>query len=89
MTTSASPSTFHGLLAQAASQNDSRVCVGLDPEIERFPIHLRTRSDAILAFNRAIVDATADLVCAYKPQIAHYAAVGAEEALLETIRYIR
>ena len=85
MTTSA----FQELLAQATSQHDSRVCVGLDPEIERFPIHLRTRSDAILAFNRAIVDATADLVCAYKPQIAHYAAVGAEEALLETIRYIR
>lgn len=82
-------SAFHRLLAQATSQNDSRVCVGLDPEIERFPIHLRSRGDAILAFNRAIVDATADLVCAYKPQIAHYAAVGAEEALLETIRYIR
>ncbi len=85
MTTSA----FQELLAQATSQHDSRVCVGLDPEIERFPIHLRSRGDAILAFNRAIVDATADLVCAYKPQIAHYAAVGAEEALLETIRYIR
>jgi len=85
MTTSA----FQELLAQATSQHDSRVCVGLDPEIERFPVHLRSRSDAILAFNRAIVDATADLVCAYKPQIAHYAAVGAEEALLETIRYIR
>jgi orotidine-5'-phosphate decarboxylase len=82
-------SAFHGLLAQATSQNNSRVCVGLDPEIDRFPIHLRSRSDAIFAFNRAIVDATADLVCAYKPQIAHYAAVGAEDALRETIRYIR
>ena len=82
-------SAFHGLLAQATSQNDSRVCVGLDPEIDRFPIHLRSRRDAIFAFNRAIVDATADLVCAYKPQIAHYAAVGAEDALRETIRYIR
>ncbi|MGA0055101.1 MAG: orotidine-5'-phosphate decarboxylase, partial [Steroidobacteraceae bacterium] len=71
------------------SQNNSRVCVGLDPEIDRFPIHLRSRRDAIFAFNRAIVDATADLVCAYKPQIAHYAAVGAEDALRETIRYIR
>ena len=89
MTTFVAPSTFPGLLAQVTSQNDSRVCVGLDPEIERFPIHLRSRSDAILTFNRAIIDATADLVCAYKPQIAHYAAVGAEEALLETIRYIR
>jgi len=82
-------SAFHRLLAQATHRSDSRVCVGLDPEIERFPAHLRSRTDAILGFNRAIVDATADLVCAYKPQIAHYAAVGAEEALLETIRYIR
>lgn len=82
-------SAFHRLLAQATQRNDSRVCVGLDPEIERFPAHLRARTDAIVAFNRAIVDATADLVCAYKPQIAHYAAVGAEDALLETIRYIR
>ena len=89
MTNPAFPATFHGLLAQATSRHDSRVCVGLDPEIERFPIHLRSRSDAIVAFNHAIVDATADLVCAYKPQIAHYAAVGAEDALLETIRYIR
>jgi orotidine-5'-phosphate decarboxylase len=80
---------FHAQLAAAAATHDSWVCVGLDPEIERFPAHLRDRPDAILAFNRAIIDATADLVCAYKPQIAHYAAVGAEDQLLDTLRYIR
>ena len=69
--------------------NDSLVCVGLDPEIERFPSHLRAEPRSIYAFNRAIIDATADLVCAYKPQIAHYAAVAAEDQLQDTIRYIR
>jgi orotidine-5'-phosphate decarboxylase len=81
--------TFLQRLDAAMTSTQSLVCVGLDPEIERFPAHLRQRPQAILEFNRAIVDATADLACAYKPQIAHYAAVGAEDQLLETIRYIR
>lgn len=81
--------TFLQRLEAAMTASDSLVCVGLDPEIDRFPKHLRERPRSILEFNRAIVDATADLVCAYKPQIAHYAAVGAEDQLLETIRYIR
>ena len=81
--------TFLQRLDAAMTSTQSLVCVGLDPEIERFPSHLRQRRQAILEFNRAIVDATADLACAYKPQIAHYAAVGAEDQLLETIRYIR
>jgi len=80
---------FHSQLAAASAAADSLVCVGLDPEVERFPAHLRARPNAILAFNRAIIDATADLVCAYKPQIAHYAAVGAEDQLQDTLRYIR
>ena len=80
---------FHRQLAAASAATESLVCVGLDPEVERFPTHLRDRPDAILAFNRAIVDATADLVCAYKPQIAHYAAAGAEDQLQDTLRYIR
>ena len=81
--------TFLQRLDAAMTSTQSLVCVGLDPEIERFPAHLRQRPQAILEFNRAIIDATADLACAYKPQIAHYAAVGAEDQLLETIRYIR
>jgi orotidine-5'-phosphate decarboxylase len=76
-------------LEAAMTANDSLVCVGLDPEIERFPSHLRAEPRSIYAFNRAIIDATADLVCAYKPQIAHYAAVAAEDQLQDTIRYIR
>ncbi len=80
---------FFDLLHSASAANDSLVCVGLDPEVERFPAQLQGRPRAILEFNRAIVDATADLACAYKPQIAHYAAVGAEDQLLDTLRYIR
>jgi orotidine-5'-phosphate decarboxylase len=84
-----SASTFLQRLDAAMTSTQSLVCVGLDPEIEKFPARLRERPQAILEFNRAIIDATADLACAYKPQIAHYAAVGAEDQLLETIRYIR
>ena len=80
---------FISQLESAMTAHDSLVCVGLDPEIERFPAHIYKSPHSIFDFNRAIIDATADLVCAYKPQIAHYAAVGAEDQLLETISYIR
>lgn len=67
---------------------DTLVCVGLDPEPGRFPLHLRDEPDAVFAFCRAIVEATADLVCAFKPQIAHFAALGAEAALERLIAHI-
>jgi orotidine-5'-phosphate decarboxylase len=81
-------SPFRSLLERAWDKNDSLVCVGLDPEIERFPAHIRAQPSPIFQFNRAIVDATADLVCAYKPQFAHYAAYEAEDQLERTIEYI-
>lgn len=68
---------------------DSLLCVGLDPDPTRFPAHLRERDDAILAFCRAIVDATADLVCAFKPQIAHFASQRAEDVLEALIAHIK
>ena len=80
--------TFREQLDAAWAKNDSLLCVGLDPDLERLPPHLLRRAQPILAFNRAIVDATADLVCAFKPQIAHYSAVGAELELERTIQYI-
>jgi orotidine-5'-phosphate decarboxylase len=80
--------TFSQLLVQAWQRNDSLVCVGLDPEPARFPAALRDDPDAIFTFCRAIVDATADLVCAFKPQIAHFAAHGAENALQRLIAHI-
>jgi len=81
-------SPFRSLLARAWEKNDSLVCVGLDPEIERFPAHIHAAASPIFQFNRAIIDATADLVCAYKPQFAHYAAYEAEDQLERTIEYI-
>jgi orotidine-5'-phosphate decarboxylase len=75
-------------LKGAWARNDSLVCVGLDPELERFPIQLAGQASPIFQFNRAIIDATADLVCAYKPQFAHYAAYDAEDQLERTIEYI-
>ena len=81
-------STFIELLERGWNKSDSLVCVGLDPEIERFPSHVAESASPIFQFNKAIIDATADLVCAYKPQFAHYAAYEAEDQLERTIDYI-
>ena len=81
-------SGFIAALEAAWQRNDSLVCVGLDPEVERFPPQLTGVATPIFAFNKAIIDATHDLVCAYKPQVAHYAAGAAEEQLARTIEYV-
>jgi orotidine-5'-phosphate decarboxylase len=81
-------SGFMQQLAAAWDRNNSLVCVGLDPEIERLPASIAAEASPIFHFNRAIIDATADLVCAYKPQFAHYAAYEAEDQLERTIDYI-
>ena len=75
-------------LERSWDSSDSLVCVGLDPEIERFPEQIADQASPIFQFNKAIIDATADLVCAYKPQFAHYAAYEAEDQLERTIDYI-
>jgi orotidine-5'-phosphate decarboxylase len=79
---------FIARLAQAWEEQDSLACVGLDPQIERLPAHIADQASPIFQFNKAIIDATADLVCAYKPQFAHYAAYEAEDQLERTIEYI-
>ncbi len=67
---------------------DTLLCVGLDPDPTRLPAHLRERDDAIFEFCRAIADATADLVCAFKPQIAYFAATRAEDQLESLIAHL-
>jgi orotidine-5'-phosphate decarboxylase len=67
---------------------DTLVCVGLDPEPAKFPSHLKEDPDAVFTFCKEIVDATADLSACFKPQIAHFAALGAELALARLIRHI-
>lgn len=84
----AAKSGFIARLYAAARKNDSLVCVGLDPELEKLPATVRSMPQPIFEFNRRIVDATAEYACCFKPQFAHYAALGAEDQLLATIRYI-
>jgi len=80
--------TFTQMLAAAAKKNDSLLCVGLDPDPAKFPAHLKGRDNAIFEFCTAIVDATADLVCSFKPQIAYFAARRAEDQLEALITHI-
>lgn len=88
VTEASAQSGFVAKLYAAASKNNSLVCVGLDPELEKLPAHIRALPRPVFEFNRRIVDATAEYACCYKPQFAHYAALGAEDQLLATIRYI-
>lgn len=80
---------FAAKLAAAWKATNSLVCVGLDPEPKKFPDRFRDSPGSIFEFNKAIIDATRDLVCAYKPQFAHYAAHSAENQLGHTIDYIK
>ena len=80
--------TFTSSLKQRWNDADSLVCVGLDPEPAKFPARFANDADAVFAFCRDIADATAQYACAFKPQIAHFAALGAEDALARLIAHI-
>ncbi len=80
--------TFLDMLRDATARNDSLLCVGLDPEPTRFPDQLRGDAHRIYDFCASIVDATRDLACAFKPQIAYFAAQRAEAALERLIEHI-
>jgi orotidine-5'-phosphate decarboxylase len=81
--------TFLDMMRTAERQNGSMLCVGLDPEPTRFPTHLQGDAGKIYDFCAAIVDATADLVMAFKPQIAYFAANRAEDQLERLIVHMR
>ena len=81
--------TFIQKLSTAWTANNSLLCVGLDPDIKRFPAHLRDQPDAVFSFCKAIIDATAPFACAFKPQIAYFAALRAEDQLEAICRYLR
>jgi len=76
-------------LEHAWSASNSLLCVGLDPNWQKIPEHLKTLPEPIFEFCKAIVDATHDLVCAYKPQIAYFSGLQAEDQLEKTLNYIR
>ena len=80
--------TFIESLGAAWAKNNSLLCVGLDPDPAKFPAHLKGRPDAIFEFCSSIADATADLVCCFKPQIAYFAARRAEDQLEALIAHI-
>jgi orotidine-5'-phosphate decarboxylase len=80
---------FLDMLRNAERQNGSMLCVGLDPEPARFPSSLKGDASKIYDFCAAVVDATADLVCAFKPQIAYFAAHRAEEQLERLMAHMR
>lgn len=81
--------TFIEKLSSAWNANNSLLCVGLDPDIAKFPLHLQQQPDAIFSFCKEIIDATAATACAFKPQIAYFSALRAEDQLEAICDYLR
>ena len=79
---------FYCKLDNAWRENNSLVCVGLDPDLDKIPQHLMSRPHPVFDFNKQIIDATADLACAYKLQIAYYAGYAIEDQLTLTIKHL-
>ncbi|MCX6218024.1 orotidine-5'-phosphate decarboxylase [Spirosoma sp.] len=77
-------------LSDQIFQKQSYLCVGLDTDPRKLPPHLLTEKDPVFAFNKAIIDATADFAVSYKPNIAFYEAQGPRgwESLQKTLEYI-
>lgn len=80
---------FIEILTESWRRRRSLLCVGLDPDGANLPASVRGARAPLFAFNREIIDATAPRVCAFKPQIACYAALGAESQLEQTIAHIK
>jgi orotidine-5'-phosphate decarboxylase len=81
--------TFIDMLLDAQSRNQSMLCVGLDPDVNKLPLHWRGDMSKVYDFCAAIVEATADLVIAFKPQIAYFAGCGAEDQLERLMRHMK
>ncbi|ANU67074.1 orotidine-5'-phosphate decarboxylase [Turicimonas muris] len=79
---------FSQMLSSCWEKNDSLLCIGLDPTPARFPEKFKTSSRPIFDFCAEIIDATADLVCAFKPQIAYFSSSSAEQELIDIIDWI-
>ncbi len=78
-------------LFEQIKKKKSFLCVGLDSDVKKIPSHLLDSEDPIFEFNKAIVDATADVTVAYKPNIAFYECLGAKGwiSLEKTVNYIK
>lgn len=77
-------------LIQQIKEKKSYLCVGLDSDIEKIPVHLKSQPDAVFEFNKQIIDSTKDLCVAYKINTAFYEAEGVEgwKSLEKTVKYI-
>jgi orotidine-5'-phosphate decarboxylase len=82
--------SFTQHLRQIQIKQNSFLCIGLDVDVEKLPPHLKTMKNPALEFNRQIIEATHDLVCAYKPNLAFYEAMGEYgiTTLRETLKLI-
>jgi orotidine-5'-phosphate decarboxylase len=82
--------TFTQKIKEIQTKQNSLLCIGLDVDLEKIPEHLKSLANPILEFNRQIIEATQDLVCAYKPNLAFYEAMGESGliALRETLKLI-
>jgi orotidine-5'-phosphate decarboxylase len=81
--------SFADRLRRRWEVSGSMLCVGLDPDPARLPEPVRRHPTPLFALCREIADATAELVCAFKPQFAHFAAVGAEAQLAALVAHLR
>ena len=81
--------TFNQQLQSAWASQGSMLCVGFDPDPKRLPPSLQGKPEGIFEFCREIADATADLVCAFKPQFAYFASQSAEAQLEKLITYLK
>ena len=84
-----SKNTFAQQIQSAWDSQGSMLCVGFDPDPQRLPSSLQGKSEGIFEFCRDIADATADLVCAFKPQFAYFASQGAEKQLEKLIVHLK
>lgn len=83
--------SFISILNDAVEKNNSLVCIGLDPVLEKIPEEFKAKDKPFFEFNKSIIDATHGSVCAYKPNSAFYESLGAEgiDQLKETCDYIK
>ena len=84
-----SSNTFNQQLQSAWASQGSMLCVGFDPDPKRLPPSLQGKPEGIFEFCREIADATADLVCAFKPQFAYFASQRAEVQLEKLIQHLK
>ena len=84
-----SSNTFNQQLQSAWASQGSMLCVGFDPDPKRLPPSLQGKPEGIFEFCREIADATADLVCAFKPQFAYFASQRAEAQLEKLIKHLK